>query len=437
MQYSSSDLLTDSSKFNNYAFSLHYEKNIVDADGNFQFDLHLILHEYFHLVQYASTNFGLWMFINHIDHFRDLAAYLSKKHKKHKLRKPFNKYNKLNTQKKILDLYTDIYGISKVTFSQSTFFSKFVTTSPRTIFSINGQQFPSLRINAEFSNNGNIFQYELTPRTITEAYSKSVEYQTQSIQNVRYSKHPSGANQFEYYAIRIILEKFFPNISEEQVCVILHWSLNHIFCVSFFKDIVHYLSKKYGVTLPPGRFLSSDIFQNCYAMHSSMHTELLNELKKMENEQRIFNDVFLANILNSVYNYYSSNLRYLSNGGIVPCLDLHPFSGANKALYSQSPFNSIMQQNAQIIPIPLYFRGADNTAFTLSKPFFSNYFSVLSSLLAIQIVEKGSISQCCSLYSICNLPNKNRKCKKFLDKKPPYKKINKCSMQLALEYFQK
>ena len=415
------------SKYNTCAFSISFKKNFVDPQGGFvNVNRDFILHEYFHLVQASSTVFGLWNFYIHIINFLEASNASRRNNDINKFARKFSSWEKMVDQKKLENLETLFFKKIIKPFPQIIHFSGFKKTSYPNLNIENRQySFPSIR--AEFTdvNNRTSFDYELTPLTFYEAYSKCVEDEVNQIT----FRIPFGNDRLYYYAVRIILNQIFPGISNAQSAVILHWTLNSLEPGSFFKEIIDYLSGKHGTNLPSAQTLSNDIKQDIYLQRKQHHSVCLNLLYDLYQRQRNIGDQVLSNILFDIYNFYYTNFLYITSNLNIPCLLMYPFVlGTNKSL---PHINQCMSNNCSLIPLPLYFREEDGHAFTMSGPKFPNYSAVTSLLCIFEMVKKGLLIYGCPIYNNCNLPCKKKNCTKFL-----YKKKDPCEMIKILQYFQ-
>lgn len=439
-------LWTDVSRYNYNAFSINFEDYYIDSKGNFDntYDCK-ILHEYFHLVQNATTIFGLWSFINRIDLFFDYANVAKKNLDIYKLRRPFNQNNKLAYSKFIYELNKIIFQTNKdcpKSVSQYVQFKKFHIHKRRldTPFQID---LPYDEVYAEFDDCGKNFSRKIMIKDLMEPYSISVECEL----STPYAGFGKSTDKFHYYAVRIILENFFPNIKEANVAVILHWALNDINPMIFFVEIIDYLKKRYPTSLPSKNVLSQEIFQKCYLpKRGNLVNDLLIGLKNLATHYG--KNSYMIKVLNNVYAYFIHNLSYLITGtnnyGILPCLNLYPFNKVSFFLSSKCQgisfafplrtfsLNFYMHYNCAIVPLPMYYRNEDAYAYSLATSYFCNFFSVESFIKTLDYFISGKLVENCPFEkNTCNLPGKNAKCKKWFYRMVDYN----CPMACAMKYF--
>ena len=417
-------LFGKTSKYNTCAFSVSFEYNCVDSLGGFiDRNKDWILHEYFHLVQASSTIFGLWNFILYVNHFLEVSEASRRTIDITKFTRPFFSWNKMKDGKKFQDLEMLLFEKKKLPFAQNIQFVKFNKTKLPSI-DIDGIKHPFPGICAEFNNNGTTLLYELTPISFYEAYSKCVEDETLK----QTFSIPFGRDCFYYYAVRIILNQLFPNISHAQSVVILHWSLNSDSPGEFFKEIIDYLLNVYHTNLPPEKQLSDDIKNNVYWLKNNLHTIYLKKLYDLYVYQLGCKDRLLAGILLNVYNFFVANFSYITSNQSIPCLSMYPFILTKG--HSLPHINQCMTHNCTIIPLPLYFRQENGFAYTLSNTQFPNYSSVTSLLCVFEMVKRGLLIYGCPIFNDCNLSCKDCSCSKFL-----YKKKATCEIMMILRYF--
>ena len=410
------------SKYNISAFSISFEIGDIDPQGGFltNQDDH-IMHEYFHLVQASSTIFGLWNFITYIISFLEISQASRRNGDTNKFAQGFNSWEKMEDKKEIIRVQDSLFEKDLVMFAQSITFKRFSKTKKQNIKTSEGEHpFPS--ICAEFDNNGSPLNYELVPRTFYEAYSKCVDFET----NQKPYHVPYGSDQFYYYAVLIILHQLFPNISNAQCAVILHWSLNSISPGEFFKEIIEYLQTNHNTTLPPPHDLSIDIRDNVFQQYSHLLDDTLGKLYGLF--QSYQEDGILGSILKDLYNFYDQNLSYIAYNLDPPCLSMYPFVLTPGQIMPR--ISQCMAHNTTILPLPLYFRPENGYAYTATPIPFSNYSKVTSLLCVFEMVKNGSLIYGCPIHNACALPCKDDSCLHHL-----YKKDASCEIITILKMF--
>lgn len=440
-------LWVDASRYNFNTFSINFEDYYIDLNGYFDniYDCK-ILHEYFHLIQNATTIFGLWSFMNRIDLFFDYANVSKKNLDINKLRRPFNLNKKLAYSNYIKDLHKIIFRTNEdcpKKVSKNVKFKKF-HIHQNNISTPYNKDLPYDEVYAEFDDSGKIFSTRLMVMDIMEPYSISAECEL----TMPYSGITNTKDPFYYHSARIILDNFFPNIKESNVAVILHWSLNDINPMRFFVEIIEFLKTKYAAnSLPNKNILSQEIFQNCFLPRRKyLAVDFLLGLNGMV--KKFGNNDYMKNVLNSVYIYFFNNLTYLipgtANYGIIPCLKLYPFdkitfyvsslcSGPCFSFPLRSlPLNFYMQYNCSYVSLPMYYRNEDAHAYSLTTTPYCNYFSVESFIKILDYFITGKLVENCPFdKETCNLPCKCPKCKKWF-----YRMVDcDCPVGCALKYF--
>lgn len=395
------ELFESISKYNIGKFSILYEKNTIDSNGKFIGNPNVIFHEYFHLVQSLSTIFGLWIFVNEIEIIFEHSNYFKNSCYEDKLYDPLKVLNQIRYSNHIKNVDTAAYKCPKVKFSKRTVFEGFFSSTQKVLLKKNK---PYPIVTAIFKDCERRFKYDISARSICEAYSKAVEYELSVDYNyiTRFSKLTDKIceqGQFEYYAIRLILIAKFPNISEKCVAVILHWSLNHVSPGVMFKDIVEFLEKKHGQNLPCSSDLSKEIFDNIFAKYSDMYKDLLKILEAFVMQKILLKEDSLAKVLSDILSFYKNSLAYLdSNAKIIPCLELYPFK---KSGVDNPSITMLMENNAKIIPLPLYQRIEDGRYFSISQSLRSNFLFLDALFYVVERLNHGGINDRCPYEKFC------------------------------------
>lgn len=399
-------LFEDISKYNIGKFSILYENQIIDSDGKFIGKPDVIFHEYFHLVQSLSTIFGLWLFVNEIEIIFEYSYCLKSCCYEDKLYNSFDALKKLRYSNDVKNIDIAAYRCAKVKFGKDTKFESFFISTQKVLLKKNK---PYPIISAIFKDGERKFKYDISARAICEAYSKAVEYEL-SVDFpyiVRFTKLTDKIcerGQFEYYAIRLILMAKFPTISEKCVAVILHWSLNHVSPGVMFKDIVDFLEKKYGTNLPCSSDLSKEIFDNVFVKHSDEYKDLLSILEGLIIQRILQMDSLgekdlLGETLSNVLSFYKKTLTYLdSNEKMIPCLDLYPFKKSNE---DNPSITTIMENNAKIIPLPLYQRMEDGRYFSITQNLRLNFLFLDALFYIVERLSLGGINDRCPYERDC------------------------------------
>lgn len=415
---STSRLLEECSFYNIGTICISFEKSMIDSsNGLIDEGCAVSFHEYFHLVQNTSTIFGLWMFMNKLEIFQDYAYASRRNNDINKFNYPIKK-TKTKYADAIESLERVLFENGKISFSKETTFVGFGKTISIPLIS-DGDKGLYAMITAEYQNEGESFEYSITARSLYEAYSKAVEYEI----TLPFSREQiiSNYGQFEYYAVRLILEHFFPNIREKTVATILHWSLNHVMPSDFFKKIVLHLSCVYGSNLPSAQDVSKELKEfyddNCY----EMHIDLLNELKKKIDAEFKEKDNVLGPVLDDIYKLYEENFKYFSDSSKIPSLTLYPFVTTTTPMYT----------NACEIPIPLYKPLNEDIFFTMSKKPIGNFITLDALFFVLDKAQRGILNYVeCPYYRNCTISQKGKECRKHLSK------IRKnCHIGVAMKYF--
>lgn len=412
-------LFEEASFYNVGTICISFEKNCIDASNGLINECAVSFHEYFHLVQNVTTIFGLWFFLNKIELFEDYAYASRRCNDINKFLKPI-KREKLKYVGKIEALEDALLANPKMSFSQNVEFVAF--SQSEYVELLNNKRYGDYEIvKAKYKDEGHFFEYLITARSIFEAYSKSVEYEI--TEPFRKDLIITDYGQFEYYAVRLILEHFFPNLRENAVATILHWSLNHIMPSVFFKEIVLHLSCTFGQSLPSAGEISEELFEFYSDNYYEEHYFLLSEFKNKIDETYKGKDTFLGPILDDVYKSFKGNLNYLSDKTTVPCLELYPFKKTNAP--------SLMAFNTTKIPIPLYKPLNEDIFYSMSPAKLNNYIALDSLFFVLDKARLGVINyEKCPYCTNCTIPKKTPYCTKFLSKNPLC-----CHMGVALKYF--
>ena len=419
------ELWKNSSKYNIGRFSIFFEKNLIDNNGNFQEPRYLIFHEYFHLVQHTTTIFGLWIFLNELDIFFYNSYAFKCVRDEDKFQKPYKCLKRLRYSKQIATLNHKIFSKQVVRFYPDTHFVKFVESKQK-IPLMGKYDYPSVA--ALFKDNEHTFQYEISARCISEAYSKAVEYEILGAFN-GLTAFETRNGEFEYYAARLILQKLFPSIKEKQVAVILHWSLNHVSPSFFFKEIVEYLKINYAQkSLPSSYDLSEEICRDIYNVkYSGMHRELLNEL---ENHiiKRVEQDTFILPVLSEILCMYKKSLDYLSSEKILPALfRLYPFDSSYNGNVSLS---SLLEKCSYEVPLPLYQREEDYMYFFIDGKYSRAFLRLETLFFVSSHLTKRKLRKQCPFHSICSILPGGKQCHFKI-----YEANCNCTLGCAMMYF--
>lgn len=434
------ELFEDVSKYNIGKFSILYEKNVVDADGSFVGKPNVAFHEYFHLVQSLSTIFGLWLFVNEIEIIFEHSYCFKTSHDKDKLFDSFKTLKKLRFSSHVKNIDIAAYRCAKVQFDIDT---KFVCFGKATKKIMLKNDYPYPIVAAIFADGERTFKYDISARAICEAYSKAVEYELSVDFNyiarfTKLTKQICKNNQFEYYAVRLILESKFPGLSEKSLVVILHWSLNHVSPGVMFKDIVEFLEKKHGTKLPASNELSQEIFTKFFKDKFGEQKKLV---KILENFviQRMFIDTPygyeivtedpLLNVLSEILCVFKKTLAYLgSDTPSIPCLEMYPFKTSNS---TYPHVTELMKDNAKIVPLPLYQRMDDGQFFSIIKNLRTNFLFLDAMFFIVENLNMGGLNdnRPCPYEKICHCPFRGW----GLDDK--CSDTYCCTMKAALKYF--
>ena len=129
-----------------------------------------------------------------------------------------------------------------------------------------------------------------------------------------------------------------------------------------------------------------------------MHKVLLKILEKFV-IQRIFPENPLASILSEVLSFYKKSLAYLdSDEKIVPCLKLYPFM---KSIADNPSITTLMENNAKVIPLPLYQRIEDGCFFSVSPSLQTNFLFLDALFYVVERLNHGGVNDRCPYEKIC------------------------------------
>ncbi len=418
------ELWENVSKYNIGTFSIYYEKKLVDMNGNLIGYKDTIFHEYFHLVQFLTTIFGLWLFINELEIFFMNSFAFKKVPSIDKFRWPYKCLKRIPLSKKIDEINHAVFNVKRVNFAPSVKFVKFVESKNK-IHLLGKYTYPTLV--ALFKDEDHTFEYELTAKCICEAYSKAVEYDIYPPFKVITARE-CRTREFEYYAARLILQYYFPKITEEQIAIILHWSLNHVSPCVFFREIIIHLKDCFNQNLP---FSSKDISEKIFDLYQDKYSGFEKELiQLLENIviERVGLDNFLLPVLSSLLAMYKNNFKYLSSKSCVPvCLDLYPFG---KKYNSNDSTTSLIESCSKILPLVLYQREEDGRYFFVDGKFSRSFFRLETLFFLNTHLTKRKLRKKCPFHKNCRFLV-NGKCCKF----KIYEANTPCDLGNAMEYF--